>query len=140
MKKNEATANVMSAVILFLFVYTAISKLADHERFRDALHSSSLLRNYAGLLAWAIPVTELLIALLLFVPATRLKGLYSSLVLLLLFTMYILWMILYAAHLPCRCGGFISELSWKQHVWFNVFFIGVSIAGIISSKRNKVLT
>lgn len=139
MKKNGTITEIISTGILFLFVYTAISKLADHERFRDALHSSALLRNYAGLIAWAIPISELIAALLLMIPSTRLKGLYVSLGLLILFTLYILWMIFFADHLPCNCGGFISKLSWKQHVWFNLFFIGVSIAGIYSFKQQALI-
>ncbi len=140
MKWKQNLPEVSSAVVLFLFVYTAISKLAEHERFRDALQSSALLRSYAGVLVWAIPISELIAALLLMIPSTCLKGLYVSLGLLILFTLYILWMILFADHLPCNCGGVISKMSWKQHVFFNLFFIGMSIIGIISSKRNKVLT
>lgn len=140
MKRILTIPDAISAVMLLLFFYTALSKLADHERFSDVLHSSALLSNYAGLIAWTLPVIELIIALLLVIPCTRLKGLYASFGLLILFTVYILWMIFFAAHLPCHCGGVISKLSWKQHVFFNLFFIALSIAGIMSTKKYKVLT
>ena len=137
MKRTGTIADFISAVILLLFLYTALSKLADHERFSDVLHSAAFFHNNAGLIAWAVPVTELIIALLLIIPSTRLKGLYASLALLILFTLYILCMILFADHLPCNCGGVISKLSWKEHVLFNVVFIGVSVVGIYSLKKQS---
>lgn len=47
-----------------------------------------------------------------------------SLVLMMAFTVYI-GMALVGAweKLPCGCGSVISSLSWKQHFFFNLFFL-----------------
>jgi len=32
--------------------------------------------------------------------------------------------------LPCHCGGAIENLSWGQHIWFNLAFIAIAIVGL----------
>jgi hypothetical protein len=53
----------------------------------------------------------------------------------LLFTVYLAWMIQFAAHLPCNCGGVISSMSWKQHIVFNTMVLGMILYGIIYYRR-----
>ncbi|MGN6801262.1 MAG: MauE/DoxX family redox-associated membrane protein [Ginsengibacter sp.] len=47
-----------------------------------------------------------------------------------MFTTYLLYMILTKSTLPCSCGGAIQKLSWRQHIFFNTFFILISIVAI----------
>jgi uncharacterized membrane protein YphA (DoxX/SURF4 family) len=135
--KKEITRDVISAVVLLLFLYTSISKLTEHGRFKAVLATSPLLKKYAGFLAFGIPVAELLLAILLFLPATRLKGLYGSLGLMLVFTIYLAWMVRFAAHLPCNCGGVISNMNWNQHIVFNLAILGLIVFGIICYRTKK---
>jgi len=129
---------ICSALLILLFTYTAVSKLSDYTHFVRVLGESPLIHNGADMIGWLLPVTELVIVLLLFFPQARKAGFYSSLFLLLLFTLYLIYMLLFAADLPCSCGGVLSKMSWKQHVWFNVFFIGVSVLGIYSCKKTNI--
>lgn len=130
---------ICSALLILLFTYTAVSKLSDYTHFVRVLGESPLIHKGADIIGWLLPVTELVIVLLLFFPATRKAGFVFSFYLLVLFTLYLIYMLLFAADLPCSCGGVISKMSWKQHVWFNVFFICVSIAGIYAQKDIKFL-
>jgi hypothetical protein len=63
-------------------------------------------------------------------PGTRLFGLYSSISLLTLFTGYLVVMIKSYTTLPCTCGGVISEMTWPQHLLFNLGFIILGCVGI----------
>ncbi|MFC0774073.1 MauE/DoxX family redox-associated membrane protein [Terrimonas alba] len=135
MKKRTFAIDIISAALLLLFLYTAISKLADQANFKDVLSHSPLIKFFAGVTAWGLPAIEILVALLLFLPATRKKGLYAALVLLVLLTLYLICMIIFAPSLPCNCGGVIQRLSWTQHIFFNLFFILLSVAGINLSRR-----
>ena len=112
------TTELISSLLILLFVYTGLSKLLSIERFEAVLGQSPIISSGAGMLAWQVPLTELGIALLLFFSATRLVGLWAALVLLSLFTLYLGWMVLFAPHLPCSCGGVIGSLSWKQTYCF----------------------
>jgi putative oxidoreductase len=128
MKKIALLEEILNALLIILFLYTAVSKLTGHRVFRAMLLKSPLLGKYAGTLWWAIPTVELILVLLLLFPATRMKGLIGSIFLLAVFTTYIIYMVLYVPNLPCGCGGVLKELSWKQHIYFNLFFTGIALA------------
>lgn len=135
--KSVLIADIISGVLLLLFLYTALSKLFDYETFRFVLKKSPLLYRFAGFIAIALPIAELLVVLLLFIPRTRLTGLYAAFFLILLFTGYLVYMIAFTPDLPCNCGGVLKLLTWKQHIFFNLFFILLSLTGILLYKRNK---
>ncbi len=133
--KPGLLVEIISAILILLFVYTALSKLLGLDQFRDVLWQAPMIGRGAGIVARAVPLTELLIALLLFFPITRVWGLYGSLGLLLVFTAYLVYMLFSMTDLPCQCGGVISNLSWTQHVFFNLFFIGLTWLGIRRSLK-----
>jgi uncharacterized membrane protein YphA (DoxX/SURF4 family) len=139
--RRAVIIDVLAAAIIVLFVYAAVSKLMAYPLFTAQLEMHPLLKPFAGWLAWAVPVTELLIAVLLVIPFTRIPGLYSSAILLFMFTVYLTGMILTDKHLPCSCGGIISGFTWKQHIVFNLVFLGLAVTGILLNKRkdkNKI--
>lgn len=121
----------ISSLLILLFVYAAISKLIDHRRFIIVLEQFPFVKSIAPILGWLIPLTELVIAGLLFLQTTKVTGLFASLILLLFFTAFLLYMIVYYPKLPCNCGGVLQMLSWKQHIIFNLLFILLSSVGII---------
>lgn len=145
LKINSAvrTADIISAIILLLFFYTAITKLIGNETFLFSLKRSPILSAHAGFIAIALPVAELLISILLFIPLTRLKGLFAATFALIIFTAYLVYIVLYSPNVPCSCGGVIKTLSWPQHIFFNLFFIVLSITGIslyqkVKNRRSKI--
>eukprot|EP01035_Chromulina_nebulosa_P068815 gene68815-94305_t len=121
-----------AALLLTLFLYTACEKLAHHGAFTASVTFSPLTGGWPSLFSTAIPVAELIVALLLFFPRSLMAGLYSSAILLSGFTVYIVYMLAFARNLPCSCGGVISSLSWKQHLIFNLFFLGLAVLAILS--------
>lgn len=128
---------VVVFVLIFLFIYTGSGKLFNHYGFYWQLTLLPFISNYAYFISWFIPLIELFISLLLLFPSLRLLGFYCSLVLLILFSVYLTLMIYSGANLPCSCGGVIEYLSWKQHILFNLFFIILS-AIAIKVERNKI--
>ena len=92
------------------------------------------------IMAWAVPLTELAVAGLLFFVSTRGLGLKASFVLMILFTLYIGYMLVFTPHLPCSCGGVIKQLSWKEHLVFNIALTGLAALGIVLVKKRNRLT
>jgi len=135
MNNHWLVSDIVSAMVLLLLIYTGTDKLIRHNDFMLALAAAPLLQPWAVWLSWFIPVTELLVALLLFFTGTRLKGLYAALLLMMVFTVYLVWMLLHTTQLPCTCGGFIEALSWQQHVFFNGVIIVLISFGIVLNKR-----
>lgn len=137
--KKHVLLTTICCLLIILFTYAAFSKLFTYTEFQQQLSTSPLLKSYAGVLAWLVPALELLITGMLTFLATRLTGLYSSFLLLLIFTIYIAAMLFFQENLPCSCGGVLEQLSWTQHLFFNLFFTGISVMGIVLLKKNRQL-
>jgi hypothetical protein len=123
--------DIICALLIFLFIYTGISKLLDYHTFRRQLGQSPFITFYAPLLAWALPLGEIIIAGMLSFNRTRLTGLYLSFFLLCLFTFYLAAMLQLSYYIPCSCGGVLQALSWQAHIILNIVFILLAAAGTL---------
>jgi hypothetical protein len=133
--KRKTTVEVISALFILLFVYTAFNKFWGMDALQIVLKDYPLIGSISSIVAWGLPITETIIASLLFFPRTRLLGLYSSFTIMSLFTLYVIYMLIFAPHMPCTCGGMLQKLTWPQHLVFNLIFVALSIAGIRLLKR-----
>ncbi len=135
---------ITSYCFILLFLYAAVSKLLDFETFTVQLAQSPLLSAYAGVISWAVPGIEILIACLLIFERFRILALYASFTLMVMFTAYIFIILNFSDFIPCSCGGVLEKLSWTQHLIFNLFFIilaGVAVffAGRYRQKKTLLL-
>lgn len=133
---KKTVIEIICSLLILLFVYAAVSKLADYERFIIQLSKSPFITSFSNLIAWSLPTIEILIALLLAIKKTRLTGLYASFFLMCLFTAYLIIMLNFSYYVPCSCGGVLQRLSWDQHIVFNSFFIAISAAGAIMQHKH----
>lgn len=138
MKQSRLIGLICSALI-FLFGYTAISKLLGYQVFRVVLETMPVIKPFAQWISWLLPAVELVIALFLILPKYRLEGLTAAFVLMTLLTGYLLWMIMFHKERPCNCGGVLQMLSWKQHVVFNLFFTALAATGMELARRHRRL-
>ncbi|WP_298738888.1 MauE/DoxX family redox-associated membrane protein [uncultured Chitinophaga sp.] len=130
--------SIVALLLVVLFLYTGISKLMDYTVFKEQIAVSPILAPIAPFVAWALPLVEFAVAIALFIPAWRLWGLYASSVLMLLFTVYIAAILSFSTELPCSCGGILQEMSWQQHLVFNITFtILAVVSAILEKKRRK---
>jgi uncharacterized membrane protein len=134
---KKSIVETITALIVFLFMYTALSKFIDHAIFVEVLGKSPLLGYFKNVVSIAIPIIEIILVVLLTMPPTRLKGLWGSLALLSAFTLYLIYMVVFTPKLPCSCGGVLSQMTWVQHIFFNLAFIGMAFLAIRLSKKMK---
>jgi hypothetical protein len=131
---------IIGSCILFilLFVYAALSKVLDYETFSLQLAQSPLLSAYAEIIALSVPGLEVIIAFFLLLPRFRILGLYAAFTLMVMFTAYIYIILNFSDFVPCSCGGVLEDLSWTQHLVFNLAFIGLAgVAIFFSAQGNK---
>jgi len=133
--KRSLLSDIIAFFFIFLFVYTGAIKLTEIHTFQQQLSSSPLMASLSGIVAWALPIFEILLAAALFVPKTRLKALYVSAGLMTVFTIYVLVILLIDNELTCSCGGIIEELSPKQHVAFNTACVILAVIGILAGRK-----
>lgn len=133
--KKEIGLQSISALLILLFIYTAFSKFSDLHKFQNTLSHSPLIGNIATFISLLIPIAEITVSFLLLFPRTRLYGFYISAFLMTSFTLYVSYMVVFIPHLPCSCGGVLTQLSWKDHIWLNSLFTLLSFLGIWLEKK-----
>jgi uncharacterized membrane protein YphA (DoxX/SURF4 family) len=122
---------IISFLFILLFMYAAVTKLLDYEKFTVQIGQSPVLTAFSGWVAWMIPSVEILVSLALAIPCFRLIGLYAAFSLMVMFTAYIISILNFSDYIPCSCGGILEKLGWKEHLVFNVGFVLLGIVGII---------
>src|SRR5688500_13093013 len=76
--KKTTILEIICALHIILFIYTGLNKMMDIDKFKFEMGRSPFIQNMAGLIAYTLPVGEMLLALLLIMKRTRLLGLYLS--------------------------------------------------------------
>lgn len=126
MKKENALLLIGYAFVL-LFVYAALSKWFAYSSFLLDLKKSPLLSEFAGPLSILLPLIELLTAVLILSSRLQKMGLWFATSLMTLFTLYIVYILTLSEEIPCSCGGIIRNLSWPQHLIFNIIFTALGV-------------
>ena len=100
------------------------------------MNNQPLPNSWTPFLVWAIPLSEIAISLALLFESTRLLGLYASLILMIVFTIYTGIVLLhFFPYVPCSCGGVIRKLTWRQHLFLNLFYVAISAIGVVQQRR-----
>ena len=124
-------------LLILLFVYAAVSNLWEYNTFKIQLSNSPFIKPVAGIIVWFIPATELTTSVMLTVKHTRITVLYASFFLLLIFTLYIVGVLLSQINLHRSSGSVMRQLSLKQHLVFNLVVMTLSGATIKLYQSNK---
>lgn len=132
MKRKNIVTGITYFFIL-LFMYTAISKLLAFDVTLFDMRRNPILGNMSLFWSVSVPVAEIIVSILLFVSATRLVGLWATLILIIGFTVYVGMLLVSNYQLPCTCGGIFRELSWTQHLYVNIGLTILVIIGILLS-------
>ncbi|MEJ0103736.1 MAG: MauE/DoxX family redox-associated membrane protein [Bacteroidota bacterium] len=130
--------DIICFLFVLLFIYAAASKLLDYQKFRVQLGQSPILTAFAGWVAWMIPAIEIAISVMLAVERLRLIGLYASFSLMTMFTTYIVVITKYSEYVPCSCGGILQNMTWNQHLVFNIVFTILAVIGILLYSKQTV--
>jgi putative oxidoreductase len=136
--KRTIIVEIICTLLILLFVYTASSKLIDLKKTYFEMNNQPFPNWMTPYLVWGISLLELIIAGLLCFNRTKKAGLWGSLIIMTLFTGYIGSILLhFFARVPCSCGGVIKQLGWTNHLYFNLFFVAISIIGITLMRKQR---
>lgn len=132
--------NISSILLVILFSYSAIVKGYDINLFQGQMVQSPLLPlSLIKFISYIIPIFEISIVFLLINEKTREFGFYLAYFLMLLFTLYLLTLVIFFSNnIPCACGGILVNMGYSTHILFNIFFTLLSLVSIIIYKTKKV--
>jgi len=131
MRSKKITLDCIAALLVLLFLYTALSKFLDFEGFTYDINNQPFPDRWTPILIWLIPGLEIAITINLLVPKWRFIGLWASLVVMTMFTAYTAMVLMHGfSYIPCSCGGVVKNLTWPQHLVLNLSYVAISILGI----------
>ena len=138
MLKRQVVIECIAALLILLFLYASVSKFLDFKRFIDEMNNQPLPNSWTPFLVWGIPCLEIAISVALIFEYTRMLAFYASLVLMTLFTIYAIMIIAhFFPYVPCSCGGVIRKLTWPQHLALNLFYVALSVLGLVLQRRKS---
>ncbi|TDK50836.1 MauE/DoxX family redox-associated membrane protein [Algoriphagus formosus] len=126
-----------SYLLALLWTYTGLDKLIRFEQSRKAFHNQTFPAELAEVLSYAVPLAELLLAILLVIQLTRWWGYLGSILLLSVFITYVglIWVGAFP-RVPCNCAGLIDSMGWAAHMILNLNLLILAIVGLwIESKK-----
>lgn len=120
------------ALFVALWIYAAVPKLRNMKYFKDVLNSQAIPKWSVPWLTWMLPLVELGTVVLLIIPETRLIGMYISLLMMSVFTVYVSGIIYQVYDIyPCPCGGIFSRIGWKKHFKVNLLLTLIAVLGVV---------
>jgi uncharacterized membrane protein YphA (DoxX/SURF4 family) len=140
--ENQSLFKLLPSYLLaLLWTYTGLDKLIRFEQSRKAFHNQTFPAELAGVLSYAVPMAELLLAILLVIQLTRWWGYLGSILLLTVFITYVglIWVGAFP-RVPCNCAGLFDSMGWTAHLILNLNLLILAIVGlwIESKKRSQV--
>ncbi|WP_158622550.1 MauE/DoxX family redox-associated membrane protein [Pedobacter sp. KBW06] len=125
------------ALFIALWIYAAVPKLRNIKYFKEVLKSQAIPKWSVPWLSWMLPVVELGTVVLLIIPETRLRGMYISLLMMTVFTVYVSGIIYQVYDIyPCPCGGVFSRIGWKKHFKVNLLLTLIAAVGVVLMEMN----
>ena len=121
--KRNLIVEIISGLLLIFFIHTIFYNFLNIQSLKNLLGFYT--RNTSEI-AWVIIISETLIALLLFLPQTRLLG-FFAVILISIFAGYI---VIKYSFFPHHFGGILNHLSKTQHILFYSLLILMAITGI----------
>ena len=131
--KKKTVSDLISALFVLIFFYSALNKLADLSGFRNELSTAPLLQKATGILTWGIPILELGITALILWPRTRIAGFYAVLGASIPFAIYLGYLIL--ERLPYQAWIGSQQLTKVQSLMAIILLSGIALLGLRIYKK-----
>ena len=127
----------ITTFFILLFTYVAVRKMINSEDYLLQLGRFPFIAELAGIFIWLLPIIHISAALMLSVRRFRKIALNLTLILLLLYTIYIVAVLNFADSVPCSCGAIHPALSWNEHLLFNITCMILAALGIHLSNLSR---
>lgn len=134
--KRKMIVEVIAFLLMLLFLFASVSKWLAFKTFIGDINNQPFPNWLTPWITNLLPPIEVLIVLALMFEKTRTAGLYASLILMSAFSIYSAAVLLkFFDYIPCSCGGIIKNLSWRDNLILNLFFVAISVVGIVLRKN-----
>lgn len=129
MKTKQYTAEIISVLLILLWLSVAISKFFSLQTLHTQLSISPFTRDFGGVFITALGFTELMLCLMLFFGRFRKQGLVGSLILLSLYVVNTVLVIPIMGSPWMTLTDFLPALPWPVDGMLDVLFIALAAVG-----------
>lgn len=136
---RSSLSDVVSFLVWLVIFFSAINHGINFNRLRNWVRFSPITANFSEPVAYVILAAELSTVLLLLWRKYRIVGLYSSFLLLVVFTGYILTIMWLRHKMPRSFDGIWMNIGWFYQALINFFLLGLTFIGIILNQRETKL-
>src|SRR6476469_1550231 len=127
-------------LLIALFLYTGFIKLWNLQRFQEDMWQSPLIPHaLIKFIAVALPLAEIVFALMLLYSCFRRAALYLCSLLMLAFSLYLISLYIFFEKPPCACGGILGKVSYPIHIGFNIAVTLAAFAAWYTSFSAKII-
>lgn len=134
-KRRALINDIIISLFILLFIYTATSKIFAFKDFDNVLHFVPVFGSLHLIISVLIISSQIIIGALLIIPFTKKTGLYATLILMIIFTIYLIYMVFFENIRPCSCGGITARLSWENHIWLNMILTCLAFLGLLTNHK-----
>ena len=135
--KRKLIVEVIAFLLMLLYLFASVSKWLTFRTFTNDINNQPFPNGLTPWIIYSVPPLQVAIVFALMFERTRTLGFYASLILMSVYSVYTAAVLLkFFDYVPCSCGGIIRNLTWSQHLFLNLFFVALSIAGIVL-RRNR---
>jgi len=135
------TKNILSEIIVFILIliwaYTFVAKVFDFETFQRQIKGAYMLSAGGNLLPYLLQIVHFGIILLLINKSWRRMGLITSILVLILYTGYLVYVLKFAPSIPCSCIAMFNWMNWNDQLYFNFSMLAINIIGLIIFSLNR---
>lgn len=132
---TRTLVKLIAITLAVLFASTAVDKLEYYALFSSQLQHFPFSIRELYKQAWIIPIAELIIAVSLLLRATRVKGLFVSLIVLSSYALYLTGMLESRFYCICHCGEPFQSLTLRMHIVFTLVCLLFTGVGVVLSAR-----
>lgn len=129
-------AEIICLILVLNFFYEGIYKIAHLHKYAQWLNCVKILKFTPTIFSWIIPGIELITAVLLLIPITRIKGLVITLYLLLLFTSWIIISFYSASLTIWPFHPLWPSVNWMGRLETSILFGWISLIAIFLTNTN----
>ena len=139
MKTRKIIVEVICFVLLMFWFYEGIYKVAYWGSFSFYVKHAPIVKPVWQILAFGMPIGEIALAIMLFIPKLRTKALYISIGALMLFVFWIMSVYLFTHWLFWPYHALWEKPTWMQKMLISMGLAWAAlVAVILSSSKFKL--
>lgn len=134
MKTRKVIVEVICLILLLNFFYEGIYKIAYWGNYAFWMKHAPLLRPVWQVLTYVIPVGEIALALSFLAPKFRVRALYITIGVLMVFVLWIMSVYLFTGYLFWPYHALWEKPTWMQKMLISLGLCWMALIAIVLSK------